>query len=162
MSSSSPPIEFDQDVATLLDRVVELSAHQSGADPEGFLAEVDKLKSDFQEIAGSREEVELRAHFEDFARHRFKLVDAGSEYALAADEMLVLSMVVADAPESCTRALQDSIVTLSGVLLEPGVPPKFTQLLKRVRQIARQTGSSDLRAWVDGVIAALPSDNDTP
>lgn len=162
MSPSSPEPEFDQGVATLLDRVVELSARQSGTDPESFLAEVEKLKTDFRAIVGSRDEVELRAHFEDFARHRFTLVDDGSEYALAAEEVLVLSMVVSDAPESCTRALQESIITLSGVLLEPGVPPKFTQLLRRVRQIARQTGSSELRAWVDGVVAALPADDDPP
>jgi hypothetical protein len=44
------------------------------------------------------------------------------------------------------------------VLTEDGVPRLFGQLLKRLRDLSRQTGDLELKAWLTGVADALPGD----
>jgi hypothetical protein len=98
------------------------------------------------------------SRFEVFVARRFELVDDASEYALATDEALVLSIVSTDAAELVIPALKRSVTILSGVLIEDGTPALFGRLLKRLREIARQTGDTDLEAWLEGVRQALPGD----
>lgn len=116
------------------------------------------LRLRFRELRERRAESEMKAELEDFARHRFELVDEPGEYADATSEVLSLSLVAADAPELVERALQDSVIRLSAVLSVEGVPQLFAQLLKRLRELARQHQNTELRVWVDGVVAALPDE----
>ena len=103
-------------------------------------------------------EVELIARLNDYAGHRFELVDDSTEYAAAGQEVLTLSQVLADAPLLVAPALQQTVVRLTSLLGEPEVPQLFGRLLRRLRELARQSGDPELKAWVDGVISALPSE----
>lgn len=140
-----------------LDRVLNLSQTQRSSGPDAFLAEVDVLRAELTSLQQSHSEEVLRGSFEAFAQHRFELVDSGEEYATAAEEILVLSMVAAEAPTLCIRALQQGVVALSSVLAEEGVVEQFGKLLRRLRQVARQTRDAELQAWLAGVAAALPA-----
>jgi hypothetical protein len=54
--------------------------------------------------------------------------------------------------------LKSTLELLSGRLGEEGVPALFGKLLKHTRQLARQHGDTELSAWVQGVVNALPDD----
>ena len=153
------PID-DLELERLLTAVNELAAsvgvEQARATPEAFLERVAGLRGQFAALRPSRDDVELQCRLLDYAEHRFALVDEAREYARATEELLTASLVLADVPELIAPALQRGIVRLSAVLAEPGVPQSFARLLRRLRELARQSGSADLRAWVDGVVAALP------
>jgi hypothetical protein len=158
MSSFEPVADHELDA--LLAAVNELAAsvgvEQARAAPEAFLERVAELRGRFARLHAVREDVELQCRLLDYAEHRFALVDEAREYARATEELLTASLVLADAPELIAPALQRGVVRLSAVLSEPGVPQSFGRLLRRLRELARQSGSADLRAWVDGAIAALP------
>lgn len=154
----SPGGGHDPELSKLLRSVEELSAVRNAQGPDAFLDQVHTLAAELQTLRKYRSDRALSARLEEYAAHRFALVDDASEYALAADEVLVLSIVSAEAPELVTRALQRSVSILSGVLIEEGVPALFGQLLKRLREIARSTGDPGLKFWLDGVVNALPSD----
>lgn len=160
MSSDRTPAVPPDDLRLehFLDRVLALSAKQRSTAPDEFLAEADVLRAELTSLAQSHSEEVLRGSFEAFARHRFELVDSGDEYATVAEEILVLSMVASEAPALCIRALQQGVVALSSVLGEEGVVQQFASLLRRLRQIARQTGDAELKAWLAGVAAALPAE----
>ena len=148
----------DPELSKFLRGVEELSAVRHARGPDAFLHQVDTLGAELQALRKYRSDRVLSTRFEEYAAHRFALVDDASEYALAADEVLVLSIVSAEAPELVTRALQRSVSILSGVLIEEGVPALFGQLLKRLRDIARSTGDPALEHWLEGVVNALPGD----
>jgi hypothetical protein len=148
----------DPELARFLERVIELSALRQTSGPEAFLAMLDELGAQFRELRKYRNDRALGPSLDAFAARRFELVDDPSEYALAADEVLVLSMVLGDAAELIVPALQRSVMTLSGVLAEDDVPRLFGQLLKRLRELARQTGNIELKGWLAGVVKALPSE----
>lgn len=148
----------DPELSKLLRGVEELSAVRHARGPDVFLDQVGTLAAELQALRKYRSDRALSARLEEYSAHRFSLVDDPSEYALAADEVLVLSIVLADSPELVTRALQRSVSILSGALREEGVPALFGQLLKRLRDIARKTGDPGLKFWLDGVVNALPGD----
>lgn len=114
------------------------------------------LRLRFAELAKTRDPELLEALIGAFAGHRFDLVDEPSEYAEATSELLCLSLVASESPARVVRALQDGVVRLSAVLAEEGVPQLFAQLLKRLRELARQLQDTELRTWIDAVVAALP------
>jgi hypothetical protein len=158
-SDSTTPVPLDDlRLERFFERVLALSEKQRSVPPDEFLPEVDVLRGELKLLEQSYSEEVLRGCFEAFARHRFELVDGGEEYAAAADEVLVLSLVSSQAPRLCTGALQRAVVTLSSVLGEEGVVRQFGNLLRRLRQLARQTGDAELKAWVSGVVGALPED----
>lgn len=148
----------DPELSQFLEGVTHLSAVRNALGPDAFLEQVDELATNFQQLRKYRSERAMSSGLENFAAHRFELVDESSEYALATDEVLVLSIVVAQAPELVVPALKRSVHILSRALLEEGVPALFGQLLKRLRDIARLTGELELKAWVTGVANALPGD----
>jgi hypothetical protein len=156
LSSNEPP--EDLRVERFFERVLALRERQQRMAPDEFLPEVDALRAELKLLEQSHSEEVLRACFEAFARHRFQLVDSGDEYATAADEVLVLSMVSSEAPRLCIRALQEAVITLSSVLGEEGAVRQFGNLLRRLRQLARQTDDAELKAWVAGVVGALPEE----
>jgi len=160
MSSDHPSAVPADDLRLehFLDRVLELSEKQRRVAPDEFLAEVDVLRGELKGLEQSHSEEVLRGSFEAFARHRFQLVDSGEEYATVAEEVLVLSMVASEAPRLCVRALQQAVMALSAVLGEEGAVQQFGALLRRLRQLARQTDDSELKAWLAGVAAALPAE----
>jgi hypothetical protein len=151
-------VTYDPGLARLFADVAELAAAREALGAEAFLERLGSLRLRFGELCENRPDTELKAELEDFAKHRFDLVDEPGEYADATSEVLSLSLVAADAPELVVRALQDSVVRLSAVLGIEGVPQLFAQLLKRLRELARQHQNLELRAWVDGVVAALPDE----
>jgi hypothetical protein len=157
---SLPEPISDLELERLLSAVNELAAsvavEQTRSAPEAFLERVAELRAQFAALLPSRDEVELNCRLLDYAEHRFALVDEAGDYSRATEELLTASLVLADAPELIAPALQRGVVRLSAVLSEPGVPQSFARLLRRLRELARQSGSADLRAWVDGVVAALP------
>ena len=150
----------DLELERLLGAVNELAASvgvaQARAAPEAFLERVAELQGQFAALRPRREDIELECRLLDYAEHRFTLVDEARDYGRATEELLTASLVLASAPELIAPALQRGVVRLSAVLSEPGVPQSFARLLRRLRELARQSGSDDLRAWVDGVVAALP------
>jgi hypothetical protein len=148
----------DPELSRFLERVIELSALRQTSGPDAFLSVLDQLGAQFRELRKYRKDGALGPSLQAFAARRFELVDEASEYALAADEVLVLSMVLADAATLIVPSLQRSVMILSGVLAEAGVPRLFGQLLKRLRELSRQTGDAELKAWLASVVKALPSD----
>jgi hypothetical protein len=163
VSSASPAPEaadheYDPELASFLTRVTELSALRHGSGPEAFLARIDDLATELRELRKYRTDRALGPRLEAFAARRFELVDDSSEYALATDEVIVLSLVLADAPDLAIPALKRGVIILSAVLTEDGVPRLFGQLLKRLRDLSRQTGDLELKAWLTGVADALPGD----
>jgi hypothetical protein len=162
---SSPEYATDVELERLLADVIELSSslgpQQARAESDPFLQRVAELGRRFSslrsaETANDRSDEVLQACLIAHAEHRFRLVDEPAEYALATEELLTLSLVLSAAPELAAPALQRGIVLLSAVLTEPGVPRQFGRLLRRLRELARQSGSADLQAWVEGAISALP------
>lgn len=158
MSSLEPVADLE--LERLLTAVNELAAsvgvEQARAAPDAFLERVAELRGQFAALHAVRDDVELECRLLDYAEHRFALVDEAREYARATEELLTASLVLADAPKLIAPALQRGAVRLSAVLSEPGVPQLFARLLRRLRELARQSSDSDLRAWVDGVVASLP------
>lgn len=156
--STAGDAPHDSELTALLARVVDLSAAQYASGPDTFLHQLEQLAAELEQLRLTRGEADLTHQFEAFAVRRFALVDEGSEYAAAADEILVLASVVATHPQLATLALKHAVKCLSEVLGEEGVPRQFKRLLQRLRQGARRAGDDETRAWVEGVIASLPGD----
>lgn len=126
--------------------------------PDAFLEQVGELAAELSQLRRYRTDRALSSRLETYAARRLDLVDEAGEYALAVDEVLVLSIVLSDAAELVVPALKRSLSILSGVLSEQGTAELFGQLLKRLRDIARASGDAELKAWVAGVVNALPGD----
>lgn len=158
MSSLEPvaDLELERLLAAVNELAASVGVEQARAAPDAFPERVAELRGQFAALHAVRDDVELECRLLDYAEHRFALVDEAREYARATEELLTASLVLADAPKLIAPALQRAIVRLSAVLSEPGVPQLFGRLLRRLRELARQSGDSDLRAWVDGVVASLP------
>jgi hypothetical protein len=155
-ANSPEDSEHDPELAQFFEQVTLLSAERQATGPEAFFERVNELTVRFAELRKYRSERTLLSGLEGFAAHRFELVDDPSEYSLAADEVMVLSMVLAESAPLIIPALKRSVVILSGVLSENGVPQLFAQLLKRLRELGRQGGDTELVSWVQGVVSALP------
>jgi hypothetical protein len=150
--------DHDPELSRFLEQVVALSADRHARGPEAYLAAVHELADEFSALRKYRNERVLAERFMAFTTKRFELVDEPSEYALAGDEVMVLSMLLGDDVSLAFPALKQALERLSGVLGEEGVPAVFKQLLRRLRQLARQYHDAELEAWVAGVIGALPGD----
>jgi hypothetical protein len=163
MPASPPhPSDHDPELGRFLDQVVDLSAQRHGRGPDEFLAAAEALVEVFQGLRRYRTEKTLMDGLRAFARKRFELVDEPSEYVLAWDEVMVLSMVLGEAAPLAFPALKQTIERMSEQLGQEGVPALFGQMLKRARQLARQHGDAELAAWVKGVVAALPGEDVSP
>lgn len=158
LPSDLPPADHDPELSRFLDQVVALSADRHAKGPEAFLESVQELSGELSRLRKYRSERALGERLLAFADKRFDLVDDPSEYALASDEVMVLSMLLGDDAPLVFPALKQALQRLSAVLGEEGVPAAFKQLLRRLRQLARQHHDADLEAWVAGVIGALPGD----
>jgi hypothetical protein len=141
-----------------LDAIVELSARRHSRGPDDFLEALGELADTFRGLRRYRTEAALAPRLEAFVRKRFDLVDEASEYALAWDEVVVLSMALEASAALLLPALKRAIERMSSRLAEEGVAALFGQMLKRTRQLARQHGDAELAAWVQGVVNALPDD----
>jgi hypothetical protein len=148
--------EFERLLSDASELGAQLGSSAAQADSEAFLAQVARLQQRFAELRPSREELDLQLRCQAYADHRLGLVDEAHEYAQATQELLALSLVLSAAPDVVAPALQHGVLRLSAVLSEPGVPRLFGRLLRRLRELARVSGSAELRAWVDGVVSALP------
>jgi hypothetical protein len=158
--SALPPdaSEHDPELSRFLDQVVDLSLRRHSRGPDDFLAATEGLAETFRGLRRYRTEKTLSHRLDAFARKRFDLVDDASEYVLAWDEVMVLSMALGRSAPLVFPALKHTIDLMSARLGEEGVPALFGQMLRRTRQLARQHGDGDLVAWVQGVVNALPSD----
>jgi hypothetical protein len=152
------PPDHDPELSRFLEGVLELSTERHQRGPDAFLAALEGLADDFRALRLYRGEKSLEQRLDSFVEKRFQLIDEPSEYALAGDEVLVLSMALGDFAQLSVPALKRALVRLSAVLVEEGVVTVFGQLLKRLRQLARQHHDAELEAWVRGVVNALPSD----
>lgn len=148
----------DPELRRFLDAVVELSADRHAQGPEAFIARLEGLGGELASLRRYRTDRALIERFEAFARKRFALVDEPSEYALAGDEVLVLSLVLGTAAPLAVPAMKHAISTLSGALAAEGAAALFGQLLKRVQRVAREHGDEELASWVAGIAHALPGD----
>jgi hypothetical protein len=148
----------DPELRRFLDAVVTLSGERHGLGPDAFIGAVVELGHELDGLRKYRSDRVLRDRFEAFAKKRFALVDDASENAIAADEVLVLSLASGSAAVLTVPAMQHAVRELSGALRAEGVPTLFGQLLKRLQRLARQHGDRELGAWVDGVAGALPSE----
>jgi hypothetical protein len=151
-----PDLELERLLAAVNELAASLGVEQTRSAPAAFLERVAELQGQFATLRAAWEDAELQRRLVEYAERRFALVDEAREYARATEELLTASLVLADAPELIAPALQRGVIRLSAVLSEAGVPQSFARLLRRLRELARQSGSADLRAWVDGAIAALP------
>jgi hypothetical protein len=154
----SLPSEHDPELGRFLDQVIDLSARRHSRGPDEFLAATGELVSTFQDLRRYRTDKILTLRLQAFAHKRFELVDDASEYVLAWDEVMVLSMVLGESAPLVFPALKHAIHLMSERLAEEGVPALFGQMLKRARQLARQHADAELGAWVKGVVDALPGD----
>lgn len=150
--------DHDPELAEFLEAVTDLSAARHALGPESFLEQLTEREVAFQALRKYRSDRTLSTRFEDFVKRRFDLVDEAAEYALAMDEVQVLSLVLDGARSLVIPALKHAIIISSGLLLEEGVPKLFGQLLKRLRVLARSENDPDLTAWVQGAIANLPDE----
>jgi hypothetical protein len=148
----------DPELRRYLDTVVQLSAERHLRGPEAFIGSIAELNHELEGLRKYRSERVLGERFESFAKRRFALVDDPSEYALAGDEVLVLSLALGAAAPLAVPAMKLAVQALSGALATEGVPAIFGQLLKRLQKLAREHGDRELGAWVDGVARALPGD----
>jgi len=158
LPSDLTPADHDPELSRFLDRVVALSADRHAQGPEAYLTAVQELADEYTSLRKYRNERVLGERFLAFTDKRFELVDDPSEYTLASDEVMVLSMLLGDDVHLAFPALKQALQRLSAVLGEDGVPTAFKQLLRRLRQLARQQHDAELEAWVAGVIGALPSE----
>jgi hypothetical protein len=150
--------DHDPDLTGFLEDVLELSAERHLRGPDAFLAAIEGLAEQFRALRLYRNEKSIEQRFESFADKRFQLIDEPEEYALAGDEVLVLSMALGDSAPVSVPALKRAMIHLSAVLKEENVPTVFGHLLKRLRQLARQYQDKELEAWVLGVVKSLPSE----
>lgn len=148
----------DPELRRFLDAVVELSATRHAQGPDAFIGRLEGLGVELASLRKYRTDRALVERFEAFAKKRFALVDEPSEYALAGDEVLVLSLVLGTAAPLAVPAMKHAVVTLSGALAGEGAPALFGQLLKRLRRVAREHDDAALAAWVADIARALPSD----
>jgi hypothetical protein len=156
---SNAPLDgasHDPELARLLDVLVDLAAQRSGLGPDGFLAGLEGLQAQFQRLLQYRTERALTQRLSAFARRRFELVDDETEYALATEEVMLLSSALGGSAPLAFPALKASLELLSAALTEDGVPALFGKLLKYTQRLARQHGDSELEGWVRGVVSALP------
>jgi hypothetical protein len=158
MDSTADAPDHDPELSRFLEGVLELSAERHQRGPDAFLAALEGLADDFRALRLYRSEKSLEQRLESFVEKRFQLIDEPGEYALAGDEVLVLSMSLGSSEPISVPAVKRALVRLSAVLVEEGVPSVFGQLLKRLRQLARQHHDAELTAWVRGVVNALPSE----
>jgi hypothetical protein len=155
MTSEAAP-EAELEVERLLGEVSDLAAALPLGDSEAFLARIAAARARFTSLFQGVPAAALTRRWVAYAEQRFKLVDEPEEYGLATDELITLSLVLADAPLQVAPALQRGVVLLTNVLSEPGVPQQFARLLRQLRALARQSGDDQLRYWVDGLVRALP------
>lgn len=148
----------DPELSRYLDAVVQLSADRHVLGPEAFLASIEALGHQLEGLRKYRSARVLGERFESFAKKRFALVDDSSEYALAGDEVLVLSLALGAAAPLAVPAMKHAVQTLSGTLTAEGATTMFGQLLKRLQRLAREHDDRELLAWVDGVARVLPDD----
>ena len=158
MRGTLPRMSDDPELSHFLDALVQLSAERHLHGPEAFIESVSELNHEFEALRKYRSDRLLGERFESFAKKRFALVDDPSEYALAGDEVLVLSLALGAAAPLAVPAMKLAVHSLVGTLAAEGVPPIFGQLLKRLKKLAREHGDRELGAWVDGVAQALPGD----
>ena len=149
-------LEFERLLSDASELAASLGSEKVRADSDAFLERVAQLQRRFAELRPARDELDLQLRCQAYAEHRFQLVDEAHEYAQATEELIALSLVLSEAPGVVGPALQRGVVLLSATLGEPGVPRLFGRLLRRLRELARQSGNAELRAWVDGVVSALP------
>ncbi len=155
MTSEAQP-DRDAELERLLGEVTDLAAVLPLGDSEAFLQRVADVRARAVSLCEHLPAAALTSRCVAYAEHRLSLVDEAEEYGLATDELITLSLVLADAPALAAPALQRGVVLLSNVLAEPGVPQQFARLLRQLRALARQSGDGELRAWIDGVVRALP------
>jgi hypothetical protein len=136
--------------------VNDLAASLPLGNSEEFLARVASVRGRAASLAAYVPAATFTRRCLTYAERRLSLVDEPEEYGLATDELITLSLVLADAPRVVAPALQRGVVLLSLVLAEPGVPQQFARLLRQLRALARQSGDGELREWIDGVVSALP------
>jgi hypothetical protein len=148
----------DPELRRFLDGVVELSADRHAQGPDSFLGRVEELARELEGLRKYRADRVLVERFEAFAKKRFELVDEPGEYALAGDEVLVLSVVLGAAAPLAVPAMKHAVITLSRALAAEGAPTVFGQLLKRLQRLGREHEDEALKAWVADVARALPGD----
>jgi hypothetical protein len=148
----------DPELRRFLDEVVELSADRHAQGPEAFIGRLEGLAGELASLRKYRTDRALVERFEDFAKKRLALVDEPSEYALAGDEVLVLSLALGTAAPLAVPAMKRAVLTLSEALTGEGVAAIFGQLLKRLQRLAREHDDKALAAWVAEIARALPSD----
>lgn len=153
---SEAAAEMDGELERLLGDVSDLAAVLPLGDSEAFLERVAAVRSRFASACERLPAGAVTRRCVAYAERRLQLVDEAEEYGLATDELITLSLVLADAPLLVAPALQRGVVLLCNVLSEPAVPQQFARLLRQLRALARQSGDSELRAWIDGVVRALP------
>jgi hypothetical protein len=151
-ADAEAPDELDR----LLGEVNDLAASLPQGDSEVFLARLAEVRARAASLSAYVPAGTMKRRSVAYAEHRMQLVDQAEEYGLATDELITLSLVLADAPLLVAPALQRGVVLLSNVLAEEGVPQQFARLLRQLRALQRQSGDAELRAWIDGVVRALP------
>jgi hypothetical protein len=156
--SELPSTDHDPELSRFFDSVVALSSDRHAQGPDALLAAVEELAEEFRRLRKYRTDRIVGERLTEFAEKRFDLVDDASEYSLASAEVMLLAMVLGEHASLAFPALKRVVHRLSDVLAEEGVPVAFAQVLRRLRQLARQHADTELEAWVAGVIGALPSD----
>lgn len=158
--SNPPPASagHDPELARFLEGVVDLARDRHRLGPDAFLAGLDQLAAEFDRLLPYRTERALQQRLEAFARKRIALVDEASEYALAVEEVLLLTSALGSSARLAFPGLKLTLELLSGTLGEEGVPALFGKLLKHTQRLARQHHDTELEAWVRGVVQALPDD----
>jgi hypothetical protein len=158
MSTSPASASHDPELSRFFDAIVDLAAERHRLGPDAFLAGIDEQAEQFRRLLAYRTERALVQRLSAFARRRFELVDDASEYATATEEVMLLSTVLQGSAKLAFPALKATLELLSGKLTEHGVPAQFGRLLKHTRLLARQHGDTELAAWVQGVVKALPDE----
>lgn len=155
MTFEEPP-DADWDLERILTDVSDLAQSLPLGDSQAFLDRMAAARARCTNLCRGLPIPALQRRCVEYAEQRMQLVDEPEEYGLATDELIALSLVFGDAPLVVAPALQRGVVLLSNVLTEANVPQQFARLLRQLRALARQSGDSELRAWVDGVVRSLP------
>src|SRR5688500_6961346 len=117
-SDSGDQADHDPELARFLGNVISLSAQRRALGPDAFLERLADLEAQFIELRKYRSDRTLQSRFQEFAKHRFELIDDNSEYAHATDEVMVLTLALDTATPLVVPALKHSLAVLSDVLAE--------------------------------------------
>jgi len=150
MTNLNPEAQLEE----AFSQTLALAGAQGELAPEQLVQRLDSIGRSIQELELS--EARACELARSFAERRLRLIDDRSEYRVAGNEMLMLSMALLHHEEAASEVLKLTLLELSNDLSAPGAAVIFGRLLKRLQGLARKRRDTGLLFWVEAIASALP------